>query len=92
MKRITTSNGPVCHLRASSIPARVLEKADRSILPAWRHDACRHSFATYHVALFGSVERTSIILGHEGRPTLLHQRYRGVATRAEAEEFFRIAQ
>lgn len=56
----------------------------------WPQDGCRHSFATYHIAEFGSTDKTSLILGHEGRTSLLHQRYRGLCTKKEAGAFFAI--
>lgn len=54
----------------------------------WPFDGMRHSFATYHIALHGDPGRTSLILGHEGKTTLLHNNYRGLATKAEAERYF----
>lgn len=60
------------------------------IADGWKQDGPRHSFATYHVALYESTERTSLLLGHEGRTALLHQRYRGLATKAAAKEYFAI--
>ena len=56
----------------------------------WIQDGCRHSFATYHVAAYKSVEKTSLIMGHEGRARLLHQRYRGVTSAGEAKKFFEL--
>lgn len=78
--------------RVCGVQARFLSRwAQEHGLARWPQDVCRHSFATYHIAAFGSVERTSLILGHEGKPRLLHQRYRGLATSAEAKRFFAIA-
>ncbi len=54
----------------------------------WPHDALRHSFATYHVALKRDPGRTALILGHEGAPTMLYRHYRGLATKAQAERYF----
>lgn len=80
---------PVCLLQTRFL-SRWLMGREGCPLADWKQDVCRHSFATYHVALFSNVERTSLIMGHEGRARLLHQRYRGVATKAEAKEFFGI--
>lgn len=55
---------------------------------AWPHDATRHSFATYALALTGDPGRVALWLGHEGSPRLLYTNYRGLATKAEAEKYF----
>lgn len=80
---------PVCPLQTRFL-SRWLIGREGCPIADWKQDVCRHSFATYHVAAFSNVERTSLIMGHEGRARLLHQRYRGVATRAEAVAFFGI--
>jgi integrase len=54
----------------------------------WPHDALRHSFATYAMALTADPGRVSVWLGHEGKPALLYRNYRGLATKAEAEAFW----
>jgi hypothetical protein len=46
----------------------------------------RHSFASYHLALFGA-EKTIAAMGH-GDYTMLFQHYRALVTKAEAERFF----
>lgn len=51
-------------------------------------DGLRHTFATYAVALTGDAGRVALWLGHEGRTSMLHRHYRGLATRAQAEAFF----
>jgi integrase len=54
----------------------------------WPHDGLRHTFATYHVAAFNDPGKCSMLMGHEGNPTMLHRHYRGLATKAEAEKFW----
>lgn len=56
----------------------------------WSPDVCRHSFFTYHLAAFGDISKTMIIAGHEASPAMMYQHYRGVATKAQAVEFFGI--
>lgn len=56
----------------------------------WPADALRHSFATYHVAAFNDTDRTSKLMGHEGRVELLHSTYRGLAREAEGKAYFEI--
>jgi integrase len=53
----------------------------------WPANGLRHSFATYHSAMFGDWARLQSILGHKDAGTL-HQHYRGLATRAEARKFW----
>ena len=50
----------------------------------------RHSYATYHLEEFRKPGETSLQLGHRGGPELLHLRYAGAATEAEAHEFWAI--
>ncbi|VGO15140.1 hypothetical protein PDESU_03721 [Pontiella desulfatans] len=54
------------------------------------HNAGRHSFCTYHVALFGSADRTANLLTHRGSVSTLYDHYRGNATKAKAERYFKI--
>jgi len=56
----------------------------RRVLGHWAPDVLRHTAATVMLALWQDVGRVSQVLGHEGRTYLLHQRYRGLMTRAEA--------
>lgn len=55
----------------------------------WPHNAARHSYATYHLALHQDPGRTSLMLGHQSQ-ALLFEHYRGLATKEEAEAFFGI--
>lgn len=89
------SEGPVCRseIRAAVIAAQKLARfrdAAGHALKKWPQDAMRHSFATYHVALYADPGRTSLILGHEGAPTMLYRHYRGLTTRDKAVEYFGI--
>lgn len=54
----------------------------------WPYDALRHTFATYAVAFTNDPGKVSIWMGHEGKPSLLHRTYRGLATKAVAETFW----
>jgi len=53
----------------------------------WIHDGLRHTAATYHFAYYGDVTKTAALLGEQDVRTLL-EHYKGLATRAEAEEFY----
>ena len=52
----------------------------------WPHDATRHSFASYHLALNGE-EATKAALGH-GTYDMLFQHYRTLVKADEAEKYF----
>ena len=86
------------HLPVSpSRPLQIIRRAQIALgyttprghrLKPWPHDGTRHSFATYHLARYADPGKTSLLLGHEGNPSLLYRHYRGLATRAEALEYF----
>jgi integrase len=56
----------------------------------WPPDVMRHSFATYHVARYEDPGRTAYQLGHTNGVHVLYDHYRGLATKAEAEEYWKI--
>ena len=53
----------------------------------WIQDGLRHAAATYHFALYGDAAKTAALLGERDIRTLL-EHYKGLATEAEAEEFY----
>lgn len=54
----------------------------------WPHNATRHSWCSYHLALGESAAKTSLQAGHS--EAMLFRHYRAVCTREEAREFFDI--
>ena len=50
----------------------------------------RHSYASYHFAMYCDVGLTAKNLGHPN-PTLLWKDYNNAVTRSEAERFWEIA-
>jgi len=56
---------------------------------AWPANACRHSFASYHLALFQDAAKTALQLGHTNT-AVLFQHYRELATPDEAKAYFAI--
>jgi site-specific recombinase XerC len=64
-------------------------RALRAAGARWPHNAARHSFATYHLALHQDAARTSLMLGHHSQD-MLFRHYRGLTTREEAEKYFAI--
>lgn len=63
----------------------------REIVPGtpWAQDVLRHSFASYHVAMHGSADKTATQMGHRST-AMLFRHYRELVTKGEAEEFWRI--
>lgn len=54
------------------------------------HNAPRHTYATMHVAAFRDAAATALNLGHARGTAVLERHYRGLATRAEGEAYWRI--
>ena len=54
------------------------------------HNALRHSFCSYHVALHGDAGKTATLLTHRGNVAILYEHYKGNAARGQAEEYFSI--
>lgn len=76
---------PVCPARTR----QAIETAQK-ITGIWPHDVTRHTFATYALAYLADAGLVSEWLGHEGKPTLLHTRYKGLARYEQAAEFWAI--
>ena len=54
------------------------------------HNALRHSFCSYHVALDGDAGKTATLLTHRGNVSILYAHYKGNASKADAEKYFSI--
>lgn len=67
-----------------------LDIARKAAGVAWPANACRHSFASYHLALYQDAARTALQLGHTNT-AVLFQHYRALATTEEAEDYFAIS-
>jgi integrase len=57
-------------------------------LEPWPENAMRHTAATYSYAVTQDAVRVSAMLGNS--PDVLHRHYRGLATKADGERFFRL--
>jgi hypothetical protein len=53
-----------------------------------RRNGLRHAFVTYHMALHCNENLTSAEAGNS--PQMIHQHYRGLATRKEAVNWFKV--
>lgn len=83
-------SGPLCPLTpmARRWHLRLAKRAIPKVkLPA---NFARHSYATYHLEAFRHAGETSLQLGHGGNPEMLNSHYKGIATEAEAAQFWAI--
>jgi len=55
----------------------------------WPGNVLRHTFATYHYAMHRNEAALQVLLGHYSSE-MLHNHYRGLARRSDAEEFWSI--
>ena len=58
------------------------------LVRGWPDNALRHTAATYTYALTQDAVRVSAMLGNS--PDVLHRHYRGLATKVDAEKFFKL--
>jgi integrase len=54
-----------------------------------KHNGLRHAFCTYHFALHANENLTAQQAGNS--PAMIHQHYKGLATKAEAEKWFAVS-
>lgn len=80
----------------SMTPRQYLEAKSRAVIRAGlevqnraKHNACRHSFATYHMAAGKDAAKTAAVLCHTNQ-RMLYQHYKGKATETEGERYFLI--
>lgn len=76
---------------ARAAGAEKLKKADEaaSNLEAWPHNALRHSFASYRMALVSNAAQVAEECGHSVQVMKTH--YRELVTKADAEAWFAVA-
>ena len=67
--------------------AAFVELRESLKIPA-RKNGLRHAFCTYHFALHGNENLTAAQAGNS--PSVIHQAYKGLATKAEAEKWFKV--
>lgn len=77
--------GPVWPAAAARYRSNAAARANGGRPP---RNAARHSFVSYHLALFGDVAKTELQAGHDR--AVLFQHYRELVTQEEAEEWFTI--
>jgi len=86
-KEYRQESGPLCPLTSSVFRRKLAEIQKVAEIKKWPPDVMRHSFASYHLALFQNAPRTSLELGHT-EPETLYNHYRNLATEADARAYF----
>lgn len=69
-------------------PQKVMRKVRHVDGVNYPHNEARHSCASYHLAKYQDPQFTANQLGHSVK--VLHSHYKGLVTRAEGEEYFKI--
>lgn len=73
-------------LRVANLPKAFRRARLAAGIDPWPHNALRHTFASFHLALHQDAQRTALECGHS--PEILFRHYRELVTREEAEAFF----
>ena len=68
---------------------RKLDKIKSITQVSWGHDIMRHTYASYHLAMHGSADKTSVQLGHRDTEMLIRH-YRKLVTKDKAKSFWTI--
>jgi integrase len=69
-------------------PHDALQKVAAKAGVPWKHNALRHSFASYHLALHGDAGKTATIMGHSVR--MLEREYKDLKSPADAAAWFNV--
>ena len=82
---IRKESGPVCEIART--PDAIRRLAERAGVP-WKHNALRHSFASYRLADVKSAPQVSLEMGNT--PNMVFRHYRELVTESEAKAWFTI--
>ena len=84
--------------KSAAVPGRVTRRPAQPVqairrlaaaagIKAWSDNALRHSFGSYQLAAYGDEKKTAMLMGHRN-PDILHQHYKALVTKADAERFW----
>jgi len=90
LKHTHLHSGPVAPNRYSSEFQKKFSKLVRLANLEWKTNSMRHSFGSYHYALYGDSVATSRELGHKTGDDILFSHYRTLVSREDAKEYFSI--
>ena len=68
---------------------KTMQRFRKKVKVPYPQNAARHSFASYHIALFEDGIKTAVMLGHKN-PVLLYDTYREVVPEEEAKRYWEI--
>jgi integrase len=80
--------GPLWTQCRDTYHAAFVELRESQNIPA-RKNGLRHAFCTYHFALHDNENLTARLAGNS--PSVIHQAYKGLATKTEAEKWFNVS-
>ena len=78
------TSGPVTPPRVPYLEAKLSAASGVK----WKQNALRHSFASYHLAMFNEPFKTAYLCGHTKDPAVLHDHYKALVSKADAEQFW----
>lgn len=90
LKTIKSREG---RLAPGKYTVRWAEFVKKAGFPDWgenRSNAMRHSFGSYHYALYSDAAKTAAMLGHRANDQVLFDSYRSLARKKDAEAYFGI--
>lgn len=76
-------------LPASNLAKRMRNAKIKANIP-WPHDCLRHSFASYHLAMWKSPDQTAHEMGHRST-AMLYAHYRELVTVEDAAAFWSVS-
>ena len=65
--------------------AEILEEAG---IGKWLRDGLRHTFASYHLAMYEDEAKTAFELGHRGNASVVYEHYRKLVKKTDAQKFW----
>jgi integrase len=71
-----------------NLPRSVRTLAAAAGVKEWPHNALRHSFASYHLALHGDATKTAFQMGNSA--VIVHNHYKGLVTNGDVSRFWNL--
>jgi len=87
LKTCKTLKGPI--VNASEFRDKLEELKVVAGIKTWPNNGLRHSFGSYHLALYGDAVKTANQMGHRSSD-VVHNHYKTLVLRSEAEKFWAI--
>lgn len=84
----TRGEESICPMKERRVYHHLRLIAAEAKLKAWKKNACRSSFVSYHIALHQNTALTADIIGHRQNADVLWNHYRELVTKADAIRYF----